>query len=308
MSTPQPPPSPQPSDPGQTPSQPSSIRPLRRTVVRPAGVVPDPVDAAYVSNRLTVLTHELANLLDGSLRVMSIARRSLSNGAADHLSEQEGLGSEQIGRHMETVYAAMLQMADVVRNTMTGLTPGGPEGMRMSLGATGTLSAAIRHAADVMRPIADDRDIRIECNAGADIDEVPAGSLYGVLVGAIRNAIESIHRSGNGNGCVHVRAWAESGCATGTRQIAIEVVDDGEGPPRIKGDASRNVFTHGYTTKPGGSGVGLSVAREVMEHMGGSIELIPRPVDDQTGRSGAVLRLRFPPPTSRGNVLDRKVG
>lgn len=276
--------------------------------MRPAGVVPDPVDAAYVSNRLTVLTHELANLLDGSLRVMSIARRSLSNGVADHLSAQEGLGSEQIGRHMETVYAAMLQMADVVRNTMTGLTPGGMDGMRMSLGSTGTLSAAIRHAADVMRPIADERGIRIDCTTGAEVEEVPAGALYGVLVGAIRNAIESIHRSGNGNGCVQVRAWMENATGTGTRQVAVEVMDDGEGPPRIKGDATRNVFTHGFTTKPGGSGVGLSMAREVMDHMGGSIELLPRPVDDQTGRSGAVLRLRFPPPASRGNILDRKVG
>ena len=33
---------------------------VRRTLVKPAGIVPDPVDSAYVGNRLTALTHELA--------------------------------------------------------------------------------------------------------------------------------------------------------------------------------------------------------------------------------------------------------
>ena len=67
---------------------------LKRTVVKPAGIVPDPVDAAYVANRLTALTHELANLLDGSLRVINMARKPGSEETPEHVS-----------KHIETVYA-----------------------------------------------------------------------------------------------------------------------------------------------------------------------------------------------------------
>ncbi|MFN7022338.1 MAG: hypothetical protein ACK4WH_13555, partial [Phycisphaerales bacterium] len=53
-------------DPIRRPHKEPADRVLRRTLVKPAGIVPDPVDSAYVSNRLTALTHELANLLEGS--------------------------------------------------------------------------------------------------------------------------------------------------------------------------------------------------------------------------------------------------
>lgn len=276
---------------------------LRRTVVRPAGVgpvaragygsPPDPVDAAYVASRLTALTHELANLLDGSLRVINLARRSAG-----------GEGTDAVARHIDTVHAAMVQMADLVRNSMSGLAPVGPEVMKHALGAGGSLGAAISHAIAVMAPIAEERGIELVNESSADVTDSPAGPMYGVLINAIRNSLESIARTGQPHGRILVRAWLEAG-RTG-RSVGIEVCDDGAGPPPIAGAGgrlSRSVFDPGVTTKPGSAGIGLALCKEVVDHLGGTIELSPR------GDSvGAVLRIRYPAPPCGASHLDRRVG
>ncbi len=267
---------------------------LRRTVVKPAGIVPDPVDAAYVANRLTALTHELANLLDGSLRVINLARRS---------NHEES--SDQVGRHIETVYAAMLRMADLVRNSMTGLAPAGAEGVHAAVGAAGSLAGAVTHAANVMTPVAEERNVELLCEVGPELGESPAGPIYGVVINGVKNAIESIDRAGKGGGRVVVRAWMEAG-RTG-RCVGIEISDDGEGPPPggkiarepSKPGAGRSVFEPGVTSKPGAAGIGLSLCKEIVGHLGGTIELTAR------SGGGAVLRVRYPAPSP---MSERKLG
>jgi signal transduction histidine kinase len=74
----------------------------------------------------------------------------------------------------------------------------------------------------------------------------------------------------------------------------ITVTDDGIGPPSVS-ELSR-VFDMGFTTKPGASGIGLAVARSVVQSMGGSVELLPADTGQRAGRQGAVLRVRFPSP------------
>lgn len=267
---------------------------LRRTVVKPAGIVPDPVDAAYVANRLTALTHELANLLDGSLRVINLARRSNPDEAP-----------ELVSRHIETVYAAMLQMADLVRNSMTGLTPVGSEGLRQAVGAAGSLAGAVTHAVNVMMPVAEERNIELVCEMGPELSESPAGPIYGVIINGVKNAIESIERAGRGSGRVVVRTWMEAG-RTG-RCVGIEITDDGEGPPnggRLaraggKPGAGRCIFEPGVTSKQGAAGIGLSLCKEIVGHLGGTIELGPR------SGGGAVLRVRYPAPAP---MSERRVG
>lgn len=298
-----PPNPPVPPNPSPRPSkEPADYRPsksdavLRRTLVRPVGITPDPVDSAYVSNRLTALTHELANLLDGSLRLMTVARRSLPDDGQGKTSTT--LAPGQISRHLETVYAAMLQMADLVRNSMAGMppAPGGTEGMKHALGASGTVEAAVRHAVDVMWPLAEERHIDLRSDIGAELCDVPAGPIYSVVTNTVRNAIESIERSGHGFGSVTVRAWMEAG-RTG-RCVGIEICDDGQGPP-ITG--AKKIFEYGVSVKDGGPGIGLAHCRELVEQLGGTIELSKRPDE----RQGAVLCVRYPVPAM---FVERAVG
>ena len=65
----------------------------------------------------------------------------------------------------------------------------------------------------------------------------------------------------------------------------IEILDNGPGPPD-----SENLFVPFFTTKPGGSGIGLLLARRIAEMHEGWLTLEQR-VD---GERGACARLWLP--------------
>lgn len=67
--------------------------------------------------------------------------------------------------------------------------------------------------------------------------------------------------------------------------IQINVIDNGPGPPE-----SDNLFVPFFTTKPGGSGIGLLLARRIAELHGGSLSLSAR----QDGYIGAIASLWLP--------------
>jgi two-component system, NtrC family, nitrogen regulation sensor histidine kinase NtrY len=68
------------------------------------------------------------------------------------------------------------------------------------------------------------------------------------------------------------------------RWIEIQVEDDG---PGISNPS--NLFVPFFTTKPGGSGIGLVLSRQIAEAHGGSLV-----IDNREGTSGCVARLRLP--------------
>lgn len=286
QNSPSSPPSPQPAPPAQSP--------LRRTVIRPphpGASAPDPVDAAFVAGRLTSLTHELANLLDGSLRLICLARRN-----AEHAPES--FCQEQLSRQLTTVHAAMQQMAGLVRDSMIGLNAGSLMGLRQAFGSSSSIAEAVGHAVDVMMPLAEELGVRVTADVAPELDHISAGPIYAVVANGVRNAIESIQRGERrGDGRVDVRAWMETG-RTG-RCVRIEVADNGQGPPAVIPRDEEGIFRLGYTTKPGGSGVGLSLSRDVIEQLGGTIELLPGTAPgSKTIREGAVLSVKYPAPSS----------
>jgi signal transduction histidine kinase len=69
---------------------------------------------------------------------------------------------------------------------------------------------------------------------------------------------------------VHVLASTDEG------GVRLEVVDDGQGMDEATASRAFDLF---FTTRAeqGGSGVGLAVCREIVEHLGGTIELRSRP-------------------------------
>lgn len=67
--------------------------------------------------------------------------------------------------------------------------------------------------------------------------------------------------------------------------VQINVIDNGPGPPE-----SDNLFVPFFTTKPGGSGIGLLLARRIAELHGGSLSLKHR----EDGYIGAVAGLWVP--------------
>ncbi len=66
--------------------------------------------------------------------------------------------------------------------------------------------------------------------------------------------------------------------------LVAEVIDDGPGLP-----PSENLFVPFFTTKPGGSGIGLVLARQILEAHGGTLTL-----EDRRDARGCVARLQLP--------------
>jgi nitrogen fixation/metabolism regulation signal transduction histidine kinase len=99
-----------------------------------------------------------------------------------------------------------------------------------------------------------------------------------LLINLMRNAVEAAGETGGG---VAV-AWGRA--PGGPAEAEIHVEDEGPGLP-----ASANLFVPFFTTKEGGSGIGLVLCREIAEAHGGQLVLENRP-----GGRGSVARLRLP--------------
>lgn len=108
----------------------------------------------------------------------------------------------------------------------------------------------------------------LRCQADPD-------QLEQALINLIRNAVEAALPEGGGV----VLAWQAD-----ADRVRIEVLDDGLG---LSG--SDNLFVPFFTTKPGGSGIGLVLARRIVEGHGGSLALANR-----EDRRGCVARIELP--------------
>jgi two-component system sporulation sensor kinase A len=88
-----------------------------------------------------------------------------------------------------------------------------------------------------------------------------------VLINLAQNAAESL----SGNGSVTLRGkQGAARLASGSQPMAmLEVADNGAGiPPEVEG----RLFDPFFSTKKGGSGLGLSIAARIVEKHGGHIQ------------------------------------
>jgi len=102
-----------------------------------------------------------------------------------------------------------------------------------------------------------------------------ADQLEQVLINLVKNAIEA---QGESRGAIAISA-----CDSASRLI-VTVTD--EGPGIANPD---NLFVPFFTTKPGGSGIGLVWSRQIAEAHGGTLRL-----ENRTETEGAVATLDIP--------------
>lgn len=256
-----------------------------------------PTDAA---DRLTALTHELRNLLDGSLRWVAIAVRDLPDAAGEPSESLLQQDIERTRKRLGTIRVALEQMNGLVNASMqTGLSLGSP-----AFASSGgvSLGEALDHAADVVRPRASSLGIDVQVEIDGQAGPRAAGPMYTVILNGLHNAIDSIERrigkgegAGAAAGTVLARlGWSERG---GLARAVLLIEDDGEGVPEM--DDPSDVFDPGFSSKGSGGGIGLALSRQIVTELGGRIELVP-------GKDGgAALRVVFPASAVRevGEIL-----
>ena len=86
-----------------------------------------------------------------------------------------------------------------------------------------------------------------------------------VVINLLKNAIQAI--GDQTDGCISIHA-----CCNEAEEVIIEVKNNG---PVILPEVAEHIFIPFFTTKEGGSGIGLSISRQIMRLSGGSITLLP---------------------------------
>jgi signal transduction histidine kinase len=198
---------------------------------------------ATLGELATGLAHEIRNPLAGIAGVIEIVGRDLpATSPARAVVKDVRL---EIGRISRT-------LSDLLETAR----PRRPE-VRLS-----NLNTTVEHAVMLARQQVLSRPIKIELQKNSDLPEVEHDSdqVHQVLLNLLLNAVQAME----GAGTVRVEIGSRDNCA------AVLVSDTGRG---ISPQNLPNIFRPFYTTKGGGTGLGLSLAHRIVEDHHGLIEV-----------------------------------
>jgi signal transduction histidine kinase len=256
------------------------------------------------------LAHELANLLDGSLRHLGIAIDTLretdrppadpsdishtdgdpannpvtnnpvtNNPAADN-DPADPADPDAILLRLQTTDRAMRQMVSLIHAWMKRA----PQ-PRELFDQSQTLRQTLEQVVDLHRPSASRQGIELCLTFGDGAADLPAGPIFPIAANAIRNSIEAIADADPTNPPGHHRI--DIAASRQDDQLRLTISDDGPGlDPSMYDDQGR--LLPGRSTKPHGHGLGLTLSQQVAAGLRGTLELTPR------DPRGTQLTLRCP--------------
>jgi nitrogen fixation/metabolism regulation signal transduction histidine kinase len=196
---------------------------------------------------IRVLGHEINNSLGPIASVADTLQRQIPAGGDAGNRLREGLAL--IERRAGSLTDFIRRYADYARMPPPSFAP-----VR--------LAPLVEEVAALVDPLA----LRVE--PGPDLTlQADRAQVGQALINLVRNGVEAAAIL---RGSVRI-GWREAG-----DDVVVEIIDDGPGLP-----PTQNLLVPFFTTKPGGSGIGLLVAREVAENHGGGLELENR--SDGTG-------------------------
>ena len=207
------------------------------------------------------LAHELRAPLSAMLMSLDLMQDSLA---------REGLGRSATGRHVDVLREELDRLSRSLLGILTQTVPGAPP-------ERFDLALSLADLVALLAPQASRQAVEL----AAALPSVPLtvcgypDRLRQAFLNIAVNALEAMPRGGR----LSVEARAE-----GTRAL-VSLCDNG---PGISAEALPRLFDRDFSTKDGGSGIGLHVARALVELHGGQIS-----VDSQPGQ-GTDVRVVVP--------------
>jgi hypothetical protein len=193
------------------------------------------------------LAHEIKNPLAGIAGVIEIIGRDLpaKSPARDVLKE--------VQREVLHIKRTLQELLDYAR-------PRQPEFRSASLNETVEHAVALARQQAMSRPV----EIAFLTHDALPPVEHDSAQIQQVVLNLLLNALQAIEGPGN----VRVQTGARDGF------VIIAVADSGVG---IAPEHLPNIFRPFYTTKGSGTGLGLSLARRIVENHGGRMEVTSKP-------------------------------
>jgi len=243
----------------------------RILVLKDARAVEALEEDLFLANRMRGLgeiyasmAHDLKTPVHAMTLLLDTLRDSLARGAV----------SEEGARRLEDIDTVRDELARFHRSIQQFLSQTSPVGAARR---RFDLRRLLREVARIAGPLARSREVRVRLDLGSTAATVTGfrDRLRQAFLNVVVNAVEATRSGGD------VRIETR----VGDRMIVTRVEDEG---PGVDPDVASQVFTMHFTTKEGGSGIGLFVARAAVLAHGGEIELRNRPVQ------GARVEIRLP--------------
>jgi signal transduction histidine kinase len=200
---------------------------------------------ATLGELATGLAHEIRNPLAGIAGVIEIVGRDLPS-------------TSPARAVIKDVRQEIAQINRIVTDLLETARPHPPQ-IRLS-----NLNTTVEHAVMLARQQVLSKPITIELQKAPDLPEVEHDSdqIHQVLLNLLLNAVQAVTGAGTVN--VEIGPQAQDGFAS------VVVRDTGRGISPLH---LANIFRPFYTTKGNGTGLGLSLARRIVEEHHGRIEV-----------------------------------
>jgi len=149
------------------------------------------------------------------------------------------------------------------------------------------IDALMTETLTLLRQEIEDRSIRVEMHSATPLPpiSVDPNQMKQAFFNVIRNAVQAMP----GGGSIQINL------SSGDRYLAVVFRDTGAGIPA--GDLGR-VFQPYFTTKPGGTGLGLMIVQRIVQEHGGMIEIASKP------ERGTVFTILLPLDERRVRLLN----
>jgi len=222
---------------------------------------------------IRVLTHEIKNSVIPISTLSDVILQMIKqNGDKPDLSKLDKESVEDLVGGLETIEARSKGLANFVKtyDQLTKL----PEPKFTKV----KVIKLFRRVDSLFRPELEKRSINLTINCPEEIEiNADPDLIDQILINLVKNAMEALPQSSG----ARILLWARK---IDDENVQVHVQDNGAGIPE---EVLENIFVPFYTTKEGGSGIGLSLSRQIMRLHKGNITV------SQLSENGVTFKLKF---------------